>query len=296
MKKVISVLLAVLMSVLAFAGCSKENNESDTNIKITMDSHYQSLDESAVSAYKKLCNAVLNCENEVKFNKQLLDEVTQLFYTSFPLNALVESIELKSDSTGVDIKYKNDADTHKSLISQFDDRLEELLTACEYKSADSNRFVFNAYSYLAKNFTIDNSVLTVYDAVMSSKGTAATINSVFEYLILCYGGEASHIINTNGKGAMISLIKFNSSYYYFDVGSEIADTGGEALRYFAMDNARINKYAAGDFSYTDSTAVDSINDDKYLALWNSVSYIYDDSANQVNVNCKELGEFIVEFE
>lgn len=297
MKRFLSVFISIAMVTVLLSACSSaKQNTEDISLKITIDSHYSDMDASAVSAYEKLCNAVINGESEVKFNTQLLDEVTQLFYTSFPLNALVEGISVRSDRTGVDITYKNDAQLHTQLVSDFTARLDEIVAACGGKSVNKNAFIFNAYTYIAKNFTIDNSFVSTYDVLMNGKGAAATINSVLEYVILYNGGEASHVLSTTGKGAILSLVKFNSQYYFFDVGSEVLLTSGNSLKFFAMDTASLERYAQGTFSYTDGAPVENIISDKYSDLWLSESYTASDDNSEVTVDLLGGEKLIVKFE
>lgn len=101
MKKVICVFLILCALTAALYGCSGDSGESDAGIGFVYDSHYSAMDESAVRAYEKLCAAVSAGESEVKFNTALLDDVSRLFYTGFPLNALVEKLELAADGSGV---------------------------------------------------------------------------------------------------------------------------------------------------------------------------------------------------
>lgn len=282
MKKIISVLLAILLVTAGFSACSKVTESADNN-RITIDSHYSDIGESTIRAYEKLCAAVINAQSEVKFNTQLFDDVIQLFYTGFPLNVLVENIALSSDNSGVELTYKNDADTHKNMIEQFNARVDEILDECRYKKVSNDRFVFNAYNYIASNFKLDNSVLTVYDTIMTGTGASSCINSAFEYIILCAGIEASHMINSIGKGAILSCVKFNDGYYYFDVAKEISDTNGEALRFFAMNDERVGEYVTGPLKYTDKTAADSVEGTKYNHLKNSQSYTID--GDEIMVDC-----------
>ena len=120
MKKAISLILSAAFVCSLFAACSDKsvnedgNNKSSENnieLKITIDAHYSSLDESSIKAYEKLCNAVLNYKSEVKYNVSLSDDVNRLFYTSFPQYVLVDGIDFLNDNSGVKITYANDKET-----------------------------------------------------------------------------------------------------------------------------------------------------------------------------------------
>lgn len=298
MKRFISIFLSVMLIAAVFAGCTdKEKKDNVTDVStdsfITVDSHYAFADESVKRAYEKLCAAVIEGADTVNFNTQMLDDISQLFYTSFPLNSLVSSINLLQDRTGISITYKNDTDTHKQKVSDFYKKVNEILTACNLDSAGKDRFVFNVYSYVTTHFQIDTSVVSVYDVIMNAKGASASINSAFEYLVLCGGGEASHVVNTTGASAMMSLVKLNSDFYYFDPGSEIISSDGTALKFFAMNDKRVSSYIFGGFNYTDQTEVGTVDDDKYDNLAFSVSYTVTDGG--ISVDTGNNDSFMLEF-
>lgn len=284
MKKFIAICISVCLLISAFAGCSKNASDNQTEeVKITYDSHYTGYDASAVSAYENLCRAVMNGEAELKYNVRMLDSVNQLYYTSFPLNALVESINVLPDGSGVEIKYKNDLDTHLKLVADFNNKVNEILEACGYDSVNSSRFVFNLYSYISQNVAIDNQLVNAYDVIMQGKGVKSAINSAFEYLLLTAGGKASHAMNTVGGANMISIASFNNDWYYFDAASEI-ENGGKALKYFAMNDKRTSAYINGQFQYTDGTVIGTVTDDKYDSLENSLSYNVKDDEITVSLS------------
>lgn len=285
MKKVFSVLLAISMVMVTLCACSKGESEKNYMNRITHDTHYSSLGESTVRAYEKLCTAVLNGETQVKFNTQIFDDVNQMFFTSFPLNTLVESIKLISDNSGIELTYKNDIDAHKKLIDDFYSKVDEILNSCDYKNVSKDRLIFNIYTYITNHFQIDNSVLSVYDTIITGKGAPSCINSCFEYLILSAGGEASHIMNSIGKGAIASYVKLGSINYYFDAAKEIETSGGKALKYFAMNDERASQYVTGPFKFTDKTAVDPVLNDTYSYLQNSVSYTVE--GDNITVVCED---------
>ncbi len=273
MKKIISVFISICIVVTVFAGCSKDKaDEQVHNLPITYDSHYADYDTSAMSAYENLCNAVIKGEEEVKYNIRLLDSVNQLYYTGFPLNALVESIDIMPDSSGVKITYKNDIEAHLQLVADFNARVNEILTACGLGIVDNSRFVFNVYDYIIRNFEIDNSVVNAYDVIMQGKGVKSAVNSVFEYVVLCGGGKASHAVSYDNTPNMISLVNFNNDWYFFDPASEIEDNAGKAVKCFGMNDKRIAAYISGQLEYTDGMPVGTVTDGKYSKLENSSSY------------------------
>lgn len=283
MKKYISLLLSIIVCLTVFAGCTKSG--SDSEYVITMDSHYDYVNDTAVRSYEKLCNAVINGEEEVRFNTAHMDEINQLFYTCFPLYPLVESIDILENNTGVGIKYKNDMDKHKELVSQFNDKISDIMKECRYSKVSTDEYIFNVYVYITSNFKIDSSIFTTFDTVVEGKGYNASINSLFEYLVLRGGGKASHIISSTGSNIM-SMVNFAGKSYFFDPAKEIEINSGTALVYFAMDTSR----AAGVFLYTDNTDVEKIEDDSFSKLALSESYTVKKST--VTVQCSDESEFV----
>lgn len=296
MKKFLSVILLLVFVMSIFAACSdaaKEDDASqDSDVNITVDSHYENIDESSVRAYEKLCTAVVNGDSKVKFNTSLLDDVNQLFYTCFPLYPLVESIDLTGDSTGVTITYKNTAEEHLELVNAFYDKVDEIMQACEYGKVSTDRYIFNVYTYITSNMQSDSSVVTAYDAIMQGKGYSAAICSAFEYLVLQGGGKASHVISASDGQKIMSAAEFKDGWYYFDPAADIEDNGGKALTGFAVSSDRDG---LGSFNYTDGEPVDIQGSESFEKLAYSVSYTVD--GDTVNVTCSDgQGEMNISFE
>lgn len=292
MKKLISVIISLVMIIGIFTACSKaddSNTNQDNKANITIDTHYADIDESAVRAYEKLCEAVINYEKEVKFNISLLDDVSRLFYTCFPLYPLVESIDYLEDQTGVLITYVNTEEEHSALVSQFFDKIEEIKTQCEYGKVNTDRYIFNLYTYITQNISIDSSVITTFDTALQGKGYSAPICSLFEYLVLQGGGKASHIVNYEAGVNIISYVEFKGQWYYFNPVLDIQKGTGNSLIGFAMNDSRVGGVQ---FNYTDESPVDKVTDNTFDKLENSVSYILD--GDKVNVMCKDDG-FVLEF-
>lgn len=272
MKKVISLFLVLALSVTAFAACSKdtdktEQKESEDGVSITVDSHFEDFDESAVSAYEKVCTAIINGDQQVNFNTLQLENVNQLYYTSFPLSALVKNIEILSDNSGYEIKYKNSLEEHKNLVNEFNSAVFSIKEECGYSQVSTDNYIFNLYTYITKNFTADNTVLNPYDALVQKKGYSSAINSLFEYLVLQGGGKACHVVG-NGEASFISLVQFKGTWYYFDPYGEITNNQGKGLKYFAMSDTSLN----ASYSYTDGEKVTETGDGAFDKLRQSESF------------------------
>lgn len=300
MKKAISLILSAAFICSVFAACSDksaneqtDNTSSQSNIelKITTDAHYASLDKSSIKAYEKLCNAVLNYESEVKYNVSLSDDVNRLFYTSFPQYVLVEGIDFLDDNSGVKITYANDKETQESKLKEFNADISKIMNKCGYGKVSKDEYLLNVYSYITKNFKVDNSVTTVFDTVLQGKGMSSTLSGLFEYLLLQNDINASHLINvdTTSIAKMISLADFKGQKYFFDVTSELEDNSGKALKYFAMDTKRAQ--TGSGFMFTDNSSPDEIDDDTFSKLSTSSSYKIENSKVVVDVKGTEDFEF-----
>ena len=82
MKKTISVLLALVLTVGLFSACSKDGKEETTTaapaaytLAYTYDSHYKQTDPSAVRAYEKIAKAIAEGGVAVRVNTDMMDDV-----------------------------------------------------------------------------------------------------------------------------------------------------------------------------------------------------------------------------
>ena len=105
MKKTISVLLALVLTVGLFSACSKDGKAETTTsapaaytLAYTYDSHYKQTDPSAVRAYEKIAKAIAEGGVAVRVNTDMMDDVNRLLYTGFPLMALVDTVSVNSDN------------------------------------------------------------------------------------------------------------------------------------------------------------------------------------------------------
>lgn len=157
----------------------------------------------------------------------------------------------------------------------------------------SDEFVFYAYTYIAGNFKIDNSYVTVYDTVMNGSGAPAAVNSLFEYLVLQNGGSASHMMNLSSAAAMISMAMFDGENCYFDPAAEIEYSAGKALKYFAMNDSRVSGYIHGGLTYTDGETASPVNTEKYNELEKSVSFVSENGSITSESSEGETFSFVI---
>lgn len=301
-KKTLSFFLCAAFLCASVSACSSQDakksaadstDAQNITLKITEDYHYSDMDESAIRAYEKLCNAVLNYETEVKFNTSLTDDVNRLFYTSFPQYVLVDGISFLDDKSGVSVTYANDEETQTAKLEQFNSEVKKIMAQCKYGTASKNEYLLNVYSYIARNFTVDNSVTNVFDTVIQKKGINSAIAGLFEYLLLQGDVKASHIMSSSDGSiaSMMSLAEFNGEYYFFNVAAETEYNGGDGLHYFAMNSERALSSKKGGFVYTDNAEVDKITDDAYSQLEDCSSYEINGSKVKASLKIGDTFEF-----
>lgn len=270
MKKIISLVLVLTLALLTLCSCSKEGGESDESsvqIKYTYDSAYSAYDASVIRAYEALCDAVVKGEEKAGFNIGLLTKVNQLFYTSFPLSALVTDIKELSDKSGVAITYANEQSVHLDKVKAFDDKINEIVSQCKNGTVSDMEYTVNVYNFVAKNAEIKDasSADTVYSTIMNNTGNVFTYANMFEYLLQQNDIPAYHVIAQDmaGTGWGLSAGEIGGMLYYFDIGTEYYANSGEQLGYFGMTSEDVNREGLVSTQFTSGAAATDASDLKF---------------------------------
>ncbi len=265
MKKTISIILCIILVGLSLASCKSEKKESSANIadgtNYTYDSAY-SFEDATIRAYRDLCRAVVLGNEEVRINSGFLDDVLQLFYTSFPLSALVEKIE--PSESGYIIKYKS-SDAHKDAL-QFLEKVRSIKT--EINNENDTVYAINLYNRIASSIKVsDNNSISCYETIMKGEGTSFSYSNMFEYLLQQEGIKAYHILceDAGGNSKAISAAELDGKLYYFDMMSEYYDNGGKLLKYFGMTTADTEGTGLVNFIYTNHETADDASDLRFQA-------------------------------
>lgn len=268
MKRVFSLLLALVLLTIVFAACSKSPKTEESSepeaaypLAFTYDRHYAKTDPSAVRAYEKIAKAVAEGGVAVRVNTDMMDDVNRLLYTGFPLMALVDSVSVNSDKTGVTIQYKNDTEKHRQLVSAFSQKVQDILKTCGKGTVSNNVYLLNVYHYVSTHTVYDNSVTDTYTAILQGKGMSAAISGMLEFLLQQGGVNASHIV---GKDAAdnpwyFTRCSMGDTEYNFDAATELSVRKGEGLTCFAMTDKDL--YALGlkkGFTYSDGEKVPAV--------------------------------------
>lgn len=278
MKKIVSVLLCVMLCASAFSACSKQVEIRE--MKITYDARLSDYSDEAKNAYTALFNAVMNCEESAEVGEEVYDEATTMFYTSFPLSDLVDSIKQNSDSKSVRIRYKNSSKEHKRLVEKFKKEASVILDDCKAGTASDNELILNLYSFLAQNVEIDYSRSTAYDAIVEKKGSSSAFEAAFNFLLQQEGIPAARVY-AKGYDAthFLTELEINGEKYYFDPCGEKVYSQGKGLSYFGMTYMGLQKNGIEcDLTFADkSTAVPEQNSDMFAGLFQTKSYEYSNS-------------------
>lgn len=258
MKKVLSLILAFTFVFLSFSGCSssdktEEEKPVEYSLKNTFDSIYSDFDDSVIHAYEEVCGAIVKGNEDVRINLSMLEDVQQLLYTSYPLIYLVDSITPKTDKSGISLKYKNEAEEHSKLVSQFNAKINQIEKECGFDTASNSLYTLNVYHYVASHIKItEKPSISLFETVMNDEGTVFTYSNLFEYLLLQKGIKAFHIIacDARGTGWGLSSAELNGEIYYFDVGSEYYSTQGNNINYFALNYSDLQNEGLNSIKYT----------------------------------------------
>ncbi|MBE6817436.1 MAG: hypothetical protein E7520_07025 [Ruminococcaceae bacterium] len=254
-KKIIAVFLCAVL-VLSFAACAKKGStdtQTDALKYNTFDGAYASYDASVVSAYEDMCRAVYRADGEVRFNTGMLNDVLQLFYTSFPLQIFVKDIERKDDASGITVTYTKSADEVRAEAKAFSDKIAAILDECKAGKTNRRAFIINAYHYTVTHVKESKKGgATIYSAVMNGEGDSFTASGMFEYLLRQGGVNASHILAQDAAGVSwgVSMAEIDGENFLFDPMTEIIANGGAQLCYFGMTTEDANAEGLKKFYYT----------------------------------------------
>ena len=258
MKKIIAVLTVLCIAVAVFSACGKDKKSDAQNNSVlyTYDSAY-SFEDASIRAYSELCEAVVKGDSEVRMNMGFIDDVLQLYYTSFPLKFIVESLNPSAEGV-LSIKYK-DEEKH---INQANDFISKIASIKEEAEDESDiAYAVKLYSYIALSVKPSaNSSVTCYETVMTGEGTSFSYANMFEYLMQQKGIKAYHILceTDSGESKAISAAELGGELYYFDLYSEYEDNGGKLLKFFGMTSEDVKNSGIKSTIYTNKqTAADA---------------------------------------
>lgn len=256
MKKLISLIICTVLVLLTFTSCSEKTPQTAEapKLDITYDAAYLTYDSSAVSAYENVCKAVLNGEESVRLNLGLSEGVNRLFYTSFPLNVLVDTINPSKNGEGFAIKYKLSEEEHKKAVEEFTNKINEIKAECS--SNNKNIYALNVYHYVASHCKLSgDSAISCYDTIMKGEGTSFTYAQMLSYLFLQGGIPSCYVTAKDALDAGWGLVqaKLGDNWYYFDPLGEFYDNGGEKLMFFGMTEKDIKKTGLTEPTYSDNS-------------------------------------------
>lgn len=280
MKKVISLVLAIVLISTVFVSCSGEKNENNANLLHTYDSCYDDINRSAVAEYEKLCDAIINGDVLVDIDITQIENINRLYYTSFPLAILVKQMAFNEKDGNIKIEYVNDKDTHKKMVEDFSAKVNQIMTDCGYGSVSDSEYLLNLYSYISSKTTYDEKCTSTYDAIVNGVGSSSSYASAFEYLLLQAGISATSIYGLNRQGvSFMTIADFNGEKFIFAPFNEYKANKGFGLSFFALTYTDVIELGFTDgFKYSNEESV--VFDEasaEFKPLRGTVSYEYDDN-------------------
>lgn len=284
MKKVISIFLAAVILTFCFCSCAKKE-ETNQNLKLSYDSIFSYYDDKIIDAYNSLCNAVINREENVKFDLNLINDVNKIYYTSFPLSVLVSNIQINNEKGTVELQYVNDEETHKKVVKDFSDKVNKIKEECGFNKVSENEYVLNLYTYIASKNKVKLNNSNVYDVIMNNEGSSSSFAMALEYLLLQSDMNASHIYALNNKGvSFMTVVYIDDKSLVLDPFSELESNGGYGLSYFGLcEKDLTNLGFKNGFKYSDDkVAMFEGCFDDFENLRNTISYEYKDGKITAN--------------
>lgn len=281
MKKFIRITLYITLISLLLCSCSaKETETQKAELKYTYDSVYSSMDSSVIRAYETLCGAVVDGDAQAGINTGMLAQASQLFYTSFPLSDLVSDIQINSDNSGVDIKYKNADDEHAEKVKAFTDKVSYIVNECKKDTVNNLEYIVKVYNYITSHAVLDSSNIsnTLYSTIIQDTGNVFTYTCMFEYLLNQNGIEANHIIaaKEDGSSYAVSGAVINGEYYLFDLGRECNRNSGKGINFFGMSADDFEKLGYTKLVCTNGSVPPEASDLKFDPCRKSTSWELND--------------------
>lgn len=279
MKKILSLISALAFIICSFSGCTDQSaSDAGFSLSYTYDSHYSGAESDAVEVFEQLCSAVAAGETSVTVNNESYDTASRLFYVSFPLSKLVNSINLNSDGS-LRISYTETNSRHRELVEEFTDKTYSVLTECGYPETSGNELLLNIYTYVSENIKQNLDYSTAYDALMAGEGSSSAYESLFRFLVQQAGFYASRVYCVSYDGThFMTEINLDGELYYFDPCAENSYSDGKGLSYFGLGYIGLQQMGAGsEVYYSDDERIPFEQDSgRFDDLFQTVSYEYSD--------------------
>ena len=296
MKKSLCIIISVLLVISCFFGCSKEEKkeeQKEEKASYGYDLAYIDTDKSAVNAYEQLCDCVNEYKTELRLNVGLLDDAQQLFFTSYPLSALVKDIKINSDKSGVVISYKKSEEEHKKTVASFNAKIKGIKEKCLEGTTNENVYAIRLYNYIASNIVkSDDESITCLDTVLTGKGSSFSYSQMFEYLLRENEIQSCHVLASDAAGAGwgIAGAILGGNLYYFDLMTEFHDNQGKLLRFFGMTMEDLKNEGLKDWVFTNKKTAEDASDLKFDTLRKCASWKLDGAKLLVTTITEEVVE------
>ncbi len=275
--------------------------------------------------YNKFVNAVLEAKESAPLpSREYYDIIRFAIGENFPFSALISNCRYDSVNNRVLISYEF-SKTHSEKIGEFKKAVQEIFNTCVKNTDDDAIAAISLYSYLAKNIDIkaDNTVIAkepddtasseissseqystqndnteikadIYSTLMDKKGTASSVSSLYNFLLMQLGIECKTVSSWNVNSYKTwNMIKLDSKWYHCDIASEQRETEGDGLKYFGMTEQKVTENTGLEDIYTGQSSwftdkLPKSNSNRFKDFANIVSW-------EINTNRDGLVAYSDEF-
>ncbi|MEE1279289.1 MAG: transglutaminase domain-containing protein [Oscillospiraceae bacterium] len=236
----------------------------------------------STSYYKAFVDAVLASEERVSVpSRDYYDKIRFAMGECFPFSALVSGYRYDNEKNQILISY-NYTQTHIEKINNFEKSVQEIFDECVKNTDGDVMAAISLYSWISQNITItqDNTVSDkpnddtasseiasdeteytqddeneiksdIYNTLIEKKGTAASVASLYNFLLMQLGIECKTVSGWNSQSYKTwNMLELDSKWYHCDITSEQKETDGEGLKYFGMTEKMASEIVGGNEIYT----------------------------------------------
>ena len=320
MRRILCVLcVTAVVAAVFFTGCKSNSvNETGAAAKgdtishelktfVYSDFYREIYDEATEETFRAYCEAVSKGEtefictsNDFRITSRLKMLASEYMPVAF---AYAKITNIDSDNVA-HIDYGMSPDEFRTKLEEFEGKVILILDeTCKAGYSDAENAIA-IYDYFARNFTY-TTYTSSYAAIMEENGICQDFASAYDYLLGQVGIDAcvcNSMLNKQYPHSW-SLIKLDGKYYHADPTYALSNPG--TIRYFgftderrsSMDNYEEFPFTYGFESYEDPEGKFKAQDDRFIDLFDSVSYELDLDNGQIKYVSAGTGEekvFIIE--
>lgn len=285
--------------------------------------------------YNKLVSAILKQEKSVAIPEgKIYDNVRFALGENFPFSALIEKLRYDAENKQVLISYTYEK-SHDEKIEEFKKAVQNVFDESIVDNDDDILAAMLLYKWISENITItqntfivedinseenennaessyiaqtedsietnENVKTDIYNTLISKKGTAESVASLYDFLLLQLGIECKKVNSwTDSKTYYTwNMVQFDSKWYHCDIYSEQKSTEGAGLKFFGMTQDRVSEYTnssdffTGEWSWF-TNEIPKANSKKFADFGAVSSWNVSDLRNQIEAYTDEFSRFVWE--